>query len=91
MILISPSNLNSLWIWLFALCCQVIVRVRPCNSKEASEEATEIVEKISENSLCIADQQFTFDHVATVEASQASSRLRTKGFLKNFSSDLVLI
>ena len=48
------------------------MRVRPCNNKEKLEEATEIVEKISENSLCIADQQFTFDHVATVESSQAS-------------------
>ncbi|KAI5076831.1 hypothetical protein GOP47_0008896 [Adiantum capillus-veneris] len=49
---------------------KVIIRLRPCNQKEEAEEATQIVEKISLDSLSLADQNFTFDHVAGQESSQ---------------------
>ncbi|MCO5582599.1 hypothetical protein L7F22_036497 [Adiantum nelumboides] len=50
---------------------KVIIRLRPCNQKEEAEEVTQIVEKVSMDSLSLADQNFTFDHVAGQESSQA--------------------
>jgi hypothetical protein len=47
-----------------------MVRIRPGNPKEATEEATEIIEKISENSLRLCDHQFTFDRIAEEDTSQ---------------------
>ncbi|MCO5611484.1 hypothetical protein L7F22_065737 [Adiantum nelumboides] len=49
---------------------KVIIRLRPCNQKEEAEEVTQIVEKVSMDSLSLADQNFTFDHVAGQESSQ---------------------
>ena len=50
--------------------CQVIVRMRPLNKKEIAEEATQVVSKLSSNSLSLADQQFTYDAVAGENESQ---------------------
>jgi kinesin family protein 15 len=50
----------------------VIVRLRPLNKKEAAEEATMVVQKLSANSLSLAEQQFTFDAVAGESESQVS-------------------
>jgi hypothetical protein len=51
---------------------QVIVRVRPLNQKEAAEDATNVVQKLSVDSLSLGDQQFTFDSVAGESESQVS-------------------
>eukprot|EP00250_Pteridium_aquilinum_P021326 c25089_g1_i1 orf=2-2848(-) len=51
---------------------KVIIRLRPLNQREESEEATQIVERISRDSLFLADQNFTFDYVAGQDASQQS-------------------
>ncbi len=53
---------NSLW--------QVVVRMRPLNNKEEAEEATNVVQKLSSNSVLISEQQFTFDAVIGEDASQ---------------------
>lgn len=50
----------------------MIVRVRPLNKKEAAEEATLVVQKLSANSLSLADAQFTYDAVAGETESQVS-------------------
>lgn len=50
--------------------CQVIVRMRPLNKKEILEEATQVVQKLSPNSLSLAEQQFTYDAVAGENESQ---------------------
>ena len=50
----------------------MIVRLRPLNKKEAAEEATLVVQKLSANSLSLAEQQFTFDAVAGESESQVS-------------------
>lgn len=49
---------------------KVIVRMRPLNKKEAAEEATNVVQKLSGDSLSLGDQQFTFDSVAGETESQ---------------------
>lgn len=49
---------------------KVIVRVRPLNRKEASEEASSVVQKLSIDSLSLGEQQFTFDSVAGETESQ---------------------
>ncbi|KAH7307152.1 hypothetical protein KP509_22G048200 [Ceratopteris richardii] len=49
---------------------KVVVRVRPCNQKEEAEDATQIAEKISDETINLIDQTFTFDHVAGQDASQ---------------------
>jgi len=49
---------------------QVVVRMRPLNTKEEAEEATNVVQKLSSNSLLISEQQFTFDAVIGEDASQ---------------------
>nr|AMS24240.1 kinesin 12-II protein [Marsilea vestita] len=49
---------------------KVIVRMRPRNSKEELEEAVEIAEKVSCDSLRVDEHQFTFDQVAGTDASQ---------------------
>ena len=64
-----------------------MVRIRPGNPKEASEEAMEIVEKVSETSLRLSDHQFTFDRIAEEDTSQVrrnkSAELPWKQRLKN--------
>nr|CAD1824444.1 unnamed protein product [Ananas comosus var. bracteatus] len=50
---------------------QVIVRIRPPNGEE--EEGDLIVQKTSSNSVSILDHTFTFDSVADVGSTQASS------------------
>ena len=50
-----------------------MIRIRPGNSKEATEEATEIVDKLSETSLSLLDHQFTFDRIAGGDTSQVKS------------------
>ncbi|KAL2651860.1 hypothetical protein R1flu_019988 [Riccia fluitans] len=49
---------------------KVMVRMRPLNAKEEQEEATLIVHKVSTNAVALGDQQFTYDSVAGVDASQ---------------------
>jgi hypothetical protein len=49
---------------------QVVVRMRPLNNKEEAEEATNVVQKLSSNSVLISEQQFTFDAVIGEDASQ---------------------
>ncbi|CAK9858991.1 unnamed protein product [Sphagnum jensenii] len=49
---------------------KVVVRVRPLNNKEEAEEATNVVQKLSSNSVLISEQQFTFDAVIGEDASQ---------------------
>jgi hypothetical protein len=44
--------------------------MRPLNTKEEAEEATNVVQKLSSNSLLISEQQFTFDAVIGEDASQ---------------------
>ncbi|XP_024379513.1 kinesin-like protein KIN-12B [Physcomitrium patens] len=44
--------------------------MRPLNKKEAAEEATNVVQKLSGDSLSLGDQQFTFDSVAGETESQ---------------------
>lgn len=46
--------------------------MRPLNKKEAAEEATNVVQKLSGDSLSLGDQQFTFDSVAGETESQVS-------------------
>ena len=48
------------------------MRVRPLNQKEAAEDATNVVQKLSVDSLSLGDQQFTFDSVAGETESQVS-------------------
>ncbi|KAH9577047.1 hypothetical protein CY35_01G194100 [Sphagnum magellanicum] len=48
----------------------VVVRMRPLNTKEEAEEDTNVVQKLSSNSLLISEQQFTFDAVIGEDASQ---------------------
>lgn len=48
------------------------MRVRPLNNKEAAEDATNVVQKLSVDSLSLGDQQFTFDSVASETESQVS-------------------
>lgn len=47
---------------------KVIIRVRPM--KEDENEVTQIVQKLSPNTLMVIDQQFTFDEVADVDSTQ---------------------
>ncbi|CAN5953645.1 unnamed protein product [Sphagnum jensenii] len=49
---------------------KVVVRMRPLNNKEEAEEATNVVQKLSSNSVLISEQQFTFDAVIGEDASQ---------------------
>jgi len=51
------------------------VRVRPLNRKEASEDATSVVQKLSVESLSLGEQQFTFDSVAGETESQVSNHI----------------
>lgn len=62
------------------------MRLRPLNKKEAAEEATLVVQKLSANSLSLAEQQFTFDAVAGESESQVSMEPVKVGdhFLLNF-------
>lgn len=55
------------------LLLQVIVRVRPLNKKEESEEAIQVAHKLSPTSVCMADQQFTYDAVAGEDSSQVQT------------------
>ena len=50
---------------------QVVVRMRPLKKEE--EEGEIIVQKISDNSLSVNGQTFTFDSVADTGATQALS------------------
>ncbi|CAK9208177.1 unnamed protein product [Sphagnum troendelagicum] len=49
---------------------KVIVRMRPLNKKEETEEAEIVLQKTSVTSVSIADQHFTYDAVAGQDASQ---------------------
>lgn len=47
---------------------KVIIRVRPM--KEDENEVTQIVQRLSPNTVMVIDQQFTFDAVADVDSTQ---------------------
>ncbi|KAG0558177.1 hypothetical protein KC19_10G010000 [Ceratodon purpureus] len=49
---------------------KVIVRVRPMNKKEETEEAEQVVHMMSSTCVALADQQFTYDAVAGENSSQ---------------------
>lgn len=71
----------------------MIVRLRPLNKKEAAEEATLVVQKLSANSLSLAEQQFTFDAVAGESESQVSVKPLKVGdyLLLNILSNQILL
>ena len=73
-IFVRDEMLEYFWLlrFYFFLCCctnQVIVRMRPLNRDE--EEGEMIVQKISNDSLSIAGQTFTFDSIADFNSRQA--------------------
>lgn len=62
-------------------CLQVIVRVRPMNKKEESEEAEQVVYRMSSTCVSLADQQFTYDAVAGEDSSQVTPHLAAIDFM----------
>ncbi len=70
---------------------QVVVRMRPLNNKEEAEEATNVVQKLSSNSVLISEQQFTFDAVIGEDASQVIKHFTFSLFHSLSSSFLAIL
>ncbi len=64
--------------------------MRPLNNKEEAEEATNVVQKLSSNSVLISEQQFTFDAVIGEDASQVLKHF-TFSFFHSLSSPFLAI